>query len=95
MNYLVIRSAYFRLQPTEIYIHLNQPVNEKCTYWQLIKPMISQIHIIPTITQIFGNKVTGQAHISDIARLRILDKYGGLYFDTDVISLRPFPNNLW
>ena len=94
MDYLVIRSAYFRLQPDSIYLHTNMPPLES-PLWELIRPMIGQHHHLLPITQIYGNKVTGRAHFSDIARIQILQKYGGMYMDIDSICLRPFNNEMW
>lgn len=34
------------------------------------------------------------AYVSDYARMKILEEEGGIYFDTDVEVLRPFPENL-
>lgn len=34
------------------------------------------------------------AYVSDYARMKILDLYGGIYFDTDVEVVRPFPEEL-
>lgn len=95
INYLVVRAAYMRLQPRKIYIHMNKPAKVECPYWEMIRPMVDRVIDIPTITEIFGNKVSGPAHMSDIARLHVLQEYGGLYMDIDSISLRPFTKLLW
>lgn len=68
MDYLTIRSAYFRLQSDGIYLHTNMPCAPS-PLWDMIHPMIAQHKHLEAITEIYGNKVTGRAHISDIARL--------------------------
>lgn len=95
MDYLVIRSAYFRLEPDEIYLHLSKPPLDPCPYWHLIHPMIAKVVLFESITEIFGHKVSGAAHVSDIKRLQVLQQYGGMYMDIDSLSLRPFPEKYW
>lgn len=93
-DYLMIRSAYFRLQSDEIYLHSNVPPLDS-PLWELIRPMISERKHLEPITEIYGRRVTGKAHVSDIARLRVLQEYGGMYMDIDSLSLRPFSEEMW
>ena len=90
----MIRAAYFRLQPDEIYLHSNVPPLDS-PLWDLIQPMISARKELVAITEIYGNKVTGKAHFSDVARLRVLQEYGGMYMDIDSICLKPFSKSMW
>jgi Glycosyltransferase sugar-binding region containing DXD motif len=93
-DYLVVRASYFRLQPSSIYLHLNaEPFDSPI--WRMMKPMVVYINYFDSINEIFGNPVTGQAHVSDIVRVSALLKYGGIYMDIDSISLRPFTNKMW
>ena len=39
---------------------------------------------------IFGNKIMVAEHRSDVVRLEVLMKYGGIYLDLDVIVLKSF-----
>ena len=94
MDYMTIRSAYFRLQPQGIYLHTNMAC-QPSPLWDLIRPMITHHEHLEPITEIFGNKVTGRAHFSDIARLQVLQKFGGIYMDIDSLSLRPFTEEMW
>ncbi|CAF1273510.1 unnamed protein product [Rotaria sordida] len=47
---------------------------------------------IPEITSIYNYPLYHHAHRTDIARLEILDKYGGIYLDLDVLILKSFSN---
>lgn len=94
MDYLVIRAAYFRLQPTTLYLHTNVPAADG-PIWDLTRPMIDRHEHFDTITEIFNRSVSGRAHQSDIARLVVLQKYGGIYMDLDAVALRPFPKYFW
>lgn len=94
MDYLVIRAAYFRLQPESIYLHTNVACLDS-PLWDLIRPMIGKHLIFKPVTEIYGNAVSGLAHFSDIARIQVLQKYGGLYMDIDSLSLRPFSDEMW
>ena len=41
-------------------------------------------------THIGGAEIVWPQYVSDVMRLQILYEYGGIYMDTDMISLRPF-----
>lgn len=87
--YLSIRAAYLRIKPDAIYLHcFAEPI--RSPYYILSSSMISKIIIHKPVTQIFGNRVKVVEHMSDIVRMKALLKYGGIYMDTDVISLKSF-----
>lgn len=41
----------------------------------------------------YGTRIPYLAHRSDILRLHLLEKYGGVYCDLDCIALHPMPNS--
>ena len=53
----------------------------------------SVAHLLPVPyeppTSVFNRSVAVPEHRSDVARLELLEKYGGLYVDLDVILVRP------
>ena len=56
---------------------------------------MENVHIKPVNFEDFDMKdlmveCTNHAQVSDIMRLEILYKYGGIYIDCDAIALRPF-----
>ena len=91
VQYLSIASASAVLKPMHIYVH--------CThlpsgfYWDLLTGIV-EVRRIKEINSVFGNKVSHYAHKADVARLRALLKYGGIYLDLDVISLSSFDHLL-
>ncbi|XP_046329135.1 uncharacterized protein LOC124112966 [Haliotis rufescens] len=87
---LSIKSAYSILKPDRILFHCNhKPVGK---WWKVIKQTIPILRIVDrkAPTEIYGNMVIRSEHKSDIARIQILQKYGGIYMDTDVIALKSF-----
>lgn len=40
-------------------------------------------------THVFGQPLSSVYHASDVARIQILMKYGGIYLDNDMLVLRP------
>lgn len=41
-------------------------------------------------THVGGAEIVWPQYVSDVMRLEILNEYGGIYMDTDIINLRPF-----
>lgn len=46
------------------------------------------MHHLNYVTEVYGNKLYNMMHASDVARMHILLKQGGMYIDFDVIALR-------
>ncbi len=93
INYLVLLSARKHIKPDKIYLHYSL---EPTGYWWLKAKNDLQLNItlnqIPQITSIYNHPLYHHAHRSDIARLDILNKYGGIYLDLDVLILKSFSN---
>lgn len=49
---------------------------------------------MPLDISIFGTPVKHYAHKADIVRMEALLRWGGIYLDIDVITLRPFDHLL-
>jgi len=60
-------------------------------WWMLAR--YSGVHVLPVPyqrpTSVFNHTVSVIEHQSDVARLAIIERYGGLYIDLDVILVRP------
>lgn len=85
-----IRSAYLFIKPDMIILHCD---NEPTGYWwkyvkNLIKTLIIRKITPPKI--VLGKRLVKVEHQSDIARIQILQQYGGIYLDFDVIVLKSF-----
>ncbi|RWS20039.1 uncharacterized protein B4U80_06737, partial [Leptotrombidium deliense] len=83
IHFVSIRSVQRNQKPEKIYIHCDcdELTGE---YWNRLNK--SQIVVIRTKEPkvIFGNVLFSVFHSSDIGRMNILMKYGGIYLDTDV-----------
>ena len=67
---------YYRYEPAGI-------------WWERAKPLLVPIQVNPP-SHIFGKSLRHPAHIADVLRLEILLNSGGVYLDTDILSVRPF-----
>ncbi|BES94297.1 Glycosyltransferase sugar-Hypothetical protein region containing DXD motif [Nesidiocoris tenuis] len=94
-----ILSAFYHQKPEKIYIHTNVKAVGK--YWQVLAKVkgLSQVlefKNLPIPREIFGQKLSSKwnvFHGGDVARLRILSEFGGLFLDNDsylVRSINPF-----
>lgn len=69
-------------------------------WWELIAPFLQLQKIEPDqfiSSFLYNDPKIGQyryAHLSDIARLEILIKYGGVYADIDTLFIHPLPERL-
>nr|CAH0101896.1 unnamed protein product [Daphnia galeata] len=100
VDYLCLRAAYLRQRPDYIYIHTDvaNPGNGgfRGKYWDMIKldkKLMSSIRFLPIelASEIFGQPLSRDwrvYHGSDIARIRTMMKYGGIYLDNDVLVLQ-------
>ncbi|CAH1787672.1 unnamed protein product [Owenia fusiformis] len=90
LNALSFFSVHNIWKPRIIYIHANQlPTGP---WWQLVElniGNIKHIKIDDTQVKIYGKIPLYTEHLTDILRLEILQDYGGVYIDTDIIAMRP------
>lgn len=88
-SFLSYLSTWKNLKPCFMVIHGDYPSGPLFEKFLTYKPRI--IHIMRTPkTKIFGKKIKFIQHKADVARLEIILKYGGIYFDYDQIALRSF-----
>lgn len=95
-QYLAVKAALLRLNPEAIKIH-TYAFNENNEWWQMIKRHVDLVIHEP---QRYLRTSDGRshnlrlAHQTDVLRLEILLKDGGIYLDTDVYALRSFSSLL-
>lgn len=81
----------------KLYLHGDGPPSG--VYWNLVKnhtklllvrrrPMKGQFEFV------YGNHVKVRAHVTDVWRADILNRYGGLYIDTDAMFLKPLDEEI-
>ena len=60
-------------------------------WWQFARQSVAHLLPVPyqRPTSVFNQTVSVPEHQSDVARLAIIEEYGGLYIDLDVIVVRP------
>uniref|UniRef100_A0A224YRY1 Protein containing Gly transf sug domain n=1 Tax=Rhipicephalus zambeziensis TaxID=60191 RepID=A0A224YRY1_9ACAR len=80
-----IRAAWLQQKPDSLMIHCdNCSATTGSEHWKHIKDiprlMLSYVEKPETI---FGIKISYIEHASDIVRIRVLRKYGGIYLDSD------------
>ncbi|XP_076819442.1 uncharacterized protein LOC143465150 [Clavelina lepadiformis] len=93
-QFLSLRSVASLQQPDAIYIHHNTANNgsgSNVILNRIVKeiPCIHFVHHEEPVS-IFNNKISTHLLRSDVARLQILLKHGGVYLDLDVITLKQF-----
>ncbi|KAJ5297909.1 hypothetical protein PENANT_c012G02921 [Penicillium antarcticum] len=94
MSYLAIRSALVSLQPDQLNLHYTD-LNENNEWLVKLRDYITLVH--HDMKQEYPRQIEENwhlAHVSDVMRLDILQRNGGIYFDTDIIALQPFDNLL-
>lgn len=96
-EFICLQSAYRYQRPDKIFLHTNNVTEGfRGKYWSIIEKdpkLRACIQILPLEipTEIFGQKLNPQwvvPHGSDVARFRLMMKYGGIYLDTDSFVIR-------
>jgi hypothetical protein len=95
VDYVCIRSAYLNHNPDFIYFHANQ-MNFNGEYWEkLLKDEKFErkvaIKYLEIPSEIYGQNLSVPWrlwHGSYVARIQILQKYGGIYLDNDVFVVK-------
>jgi hypothetical protein len=87
MNYMAVKRAKEIHNPERIKFWVNkEPVPSP--YWDLIKPLV-EIHLID-MDELWRSTIMMYPQLrSDVARLEILHREGGIYMDTDMLLLKP------
>ncbi len=86
IHFLAVYTAWKVNKPEKIYFHYGfEPTGE---WWEKAKPYLLLNKITPP-TEIFGNPLKHYAHKSDVVRLEMLSRYGGIYLDMDVLCINP------
>ena len=95
-QYLALRSAWDVHRPTKLwvhYTHLPRPEPNGSHWWHEAKKFATLRHVLPP-TSIWGRPLLHYAHQSDVLRLQVVERWGGIYLDMDSISVRPLPPEL-
>lgn len=91
-----IRAAWIQQRPSSLVVHCDRcdESTRSSPHWPLVAGIPGlRLATVKRPRHIFGKRLSSIYHASDIARLRILRKYGGIFLDGDsylVRSLEPF-----
>jgi hypothetical protein len=97
IDYICIQAAFRNHRPEHFYIHTDAAERTfRGKYWELIEndlELRSRIRILPLQppSEIFGQQIEPDLrvyHGGDIARIKTLMKYGGIYLDNDVYVIK-------
>lgn len=84
-----IKAVHINHNPDKIYIHCNC-FSLRGKYWDMVKNIsVIEILYIEKPTHIFGKPLSSVYHSSDIARMQILMKFGGIFLDSDTYVIKP------
>lgn len=85
---LAIKAALVNITPDVLYIHSNKgPLG---VYWDMIKNATAiRVKYMPRPKKVYGRRISNVHHSSDVARLLVLMKHGGIYIDNDMFVLKP------
>lgn len=90
--YLSMLSVIKVQKPSVIYLHTNKQ-NFTGGYWYKLQRFSSknkveiQISFLMQPTHVYGQRLSSIYHASDISRIFVLRKYGGIYLDVDVVLI--------
>lgn len=91
-HYVTVKSAYDRLQPLMIYLHLDlsiAPLKDEILL-NAISDFEMTIVQYRNASKVYDIPVLLNEHMGDVNRMEILLRYGGIYLDLDAIVLQPF-----
>jgi hypothetical protein len=87
LHFLAVYTAWKVNKPEKMFFHyVFEPTGD---WWAKAKPYLTLNKVNPP-EEIFGNALAHFAHKSDVIRLDVLKKYGGIYLDMDVVCINPF-----
>ena len=87
LNYIAVRRALLIHRPDRVLFWTN--LNKLTGHWgELIEPMVT---LMPceAISEYDGTPIRWPQYMSDVLRLQILQEYGGIYMDTDMLLQKP------
>ena len=91
--YLCVLSLIYVAEVDNVYIHGDGPPTGH--YWNRIKdePKLNLIYR-ETPKTIYGTRVKVLSHVTDVWRVDIMLKYGGIYVDTDTVFVKPLSRHI-
>ena len=90
-NFVAVMSANIHIRPSLVVVHYeHEPYGKFWDYLVENDIIVKHPHTAPN--KIYDKQLHHFAHKSDITRLQVLYKYGGIYLDMDTITFKSFDN---
>jgi hypothetical protein len=86
LHYLSVATAARVNRPEAMWLHFAEEPSGP--WWERAKPHL-RLNPIAAPVEIFGNPLHHYAHQTDVLRLEILLRTGGIYLDLDVVCVNP------
>nr|XP_026692243.1 uncharacterized protein LOC113474623 [Ciona intestinalis] len=90
-HYLSIMSVLHNMRPCAVVVHADCEPNN---YWwnELISKRFDNFYLVhqEAPNKIFNHTISRVEHKSDVVRLEILIRWGGIYFDDTVLAIKSF-----
>ena len=86
IHYLAVLTAKKVNRPECIYLHYTEEPSG--VWWERAKPLLT-LNKVPPVTEIYGNAIKYPAHMADVIRMQMLQQFGGVYLDLDIICVNP------
>jgi GR25 family glycosyltransferase involved in LPS biosynthesis len=88
--YLSVLSAAINTQPDAIRWH--HRALPQGPWWDCTRPLLTSLDVVAEVTSIHGRPFPqlSETHQSDVTRLQVLMREGGIYLDTEALVLRSF-----
>lgn len=92
-SYLSLSSTLKVQKPEKVYVHSNLKYLNG-TFWERIQKLANYTKTEMTInymaqpTHVYGQPLSSTFHATDVARIIVLQRWGGIYLDSDVLILR-------
>jgi len=89
VSLICMLSAFYNHRPAKMYLHTN--IQPEGHYFEIFQKVVGdrlEINEIVKPTHVFGQKLSSVQHSADVARIKLLMKYGGIFLDEDVFVVQ-------
>ena len=87
--FICMCSAFYNHNPLTLFLHTN--VNIEGKYFNILKKVLGETLKVKNLekpSHVFGQKLSSVQHSADVARIKVLMKFGGIIIDEDVFVIR-------
>jgi hypothetical protein len=88
-HYFSMRSVYNAIKPDNIYVHGREFPHGNPHFDRAVKDLGLKTVLSREVKAVHRNNIEVLEHKSDIVRMESIIRFGGMYFDIDVLVIRP------